>query len=291
MLKIDEPLELSAPLAWQLAPRLCHKDAETGQSCAWNHRLWQCLRVMGLGGSPEINAEFYRHAFTAVKGAAGPPRILISGAADYSMLAHALAAFKERDIEPDVTVVDICETPLALNRWYAERISCRIATHCCDIAEFRAADGFDAICTHSFFGQIPAGRRPQLLTAWCRLLRPGGLAISVDRVRAVCSGAPIGFSPSQAQLFCSTVRGQAQNIAAALAIEPRELVQAAEIYAATQALHPVRSHEEMRNLFEYAGFGIEQLIGGPNEAGTVQEDSGPAIPAKADYVRIIANRK
>ena len=291
MTKIDEPLDLSAPLAWRLAAQLCHKDAATGRDCAWNHGLWQYLRILGLGGSPAINAEFYWRALSLVTSSVGAPRILISGAADYSMLAHVLAAFKERGIAPDVTVVDICETPLALNRWYGGRVSCKIATQCCDIFDFETAVTFDAICTHSFFGQIAPARRPQLLAAWRRLLRPGGLAISVDRIRPASNGEPIGFTPPQAQAFCATVLREAQSRRDTLGIEPRDLVRAAEIYAAAQTLYPVRSRAEVLELFEQAGFGIVQLICGPNESEIQPEDSGPAIPAKADYASVIAIRR
>lgn len=225
-----------------------------------------------------------------VTSSAGPPRILISGAADYSILAHVLAAFKERGIAPNVTVVDICETPLALNRWYAERISCKIATQRCDIFEFETANTFDAICTHAFFGQIAPGRRPQLLAAWRRLLRPGGIAISVDRIRPASNGTAIGFTPSQAQAFCATVLREAERRQESLGIDLRDLGRAAELYASTQSLYPVRSREEILELFGQTGFGVDQLICGPNESAIQREDSGPTIPAKADYASVIATR-
>ena len=44
--------------------------------------------------------DFYRRAFQSVAGGNGAPRVLVSGAADYSMLAHVLALFRERGVEP-----------------------------------------------------------------------------------------------------------------------------------------------------------------------------------------------
>ena len=223
MQPVEEPILESAPLAWHLAPQLCRKDSATGENCAWYHRFWQILRLMGLGGSPAIHAEFYRSALGAASSDGNKLRILISGAADYSMLAHVLAALGARNPSPEITVVDICETPLWLNRWYAARASCQIETHSSDISEFEAARPFDAICTHSFFGQIPEDKRPGLLSAWQRLLRPGGVAITADRVRPASSGDPVRFSTNQAQEFCATVRRHAEAMRETLQIDPPEL--------------------------------------------------------------------
>lgn len=290
MQRVEEPLQESAQLAWLRAPELCRKDPATGENCSWYHGLWQVLRVMGLGGSPAIHADFYHRALGNIAGGAKPPRVLVSGAADYSIFAHVLAAFGGRSPAPEVTVVDVCETPLWLNRWYAERMSCRIVTSCGDISEFEAAGSFDAVCTHSFLGQIPASKRPALFSAWQRLLRPGGLAITADRVRPASGEAPIRFSPQQAREFCATVLRQGSTMRETLKIDPAELARISEIYASRQALYPVRSRTELHDLFRRSGFDIADSTGGPNEVATQQEDSGPAIPAKAEYALVIARR-
>ena len=51
----------------------------------------------------------------------GPRRVLISGAADYSILAYVLWACRENGLDAEVTVLDRCDTPLLLNTWYAEQ--------------------------------------------------------------------------------------------------------------------------------------------------------------------------
>src|SRR5262245_36311726 len=102
----QEPLELSAPLARRLAPQLCHKDPASGESCAWQHGLWQYLRILGMNHSPRAHAAFLLEALAAT--ARPGMRVLVSGAADYSMLAHVLAATRAAE----VTVLDVCETPL-----------------------------------------------------------------------------------------------------------------------------------------------------------------------------------
>src|SRR5882672_2854991 len=126
--KIEEPLLESAPLAWRLAPQLCNRDTGNGEDCSAMHGAWQYLRALGLVGSIDQRADFYREALAPVAEAATTPSILVCGAADYAMLAQIVAAFRGRNVEPDVTVIDLCETPLMLNRWYADRAACRIKT-------------------------------------------------------------------------------------------------------------------------------------------------------------------
>src|SRR5690606_34048480 len=59
---VEEPLAESAPVARELAARLCRVDPGSGESCAWYHGLWQFLRLMKLVTTPEHHADFYREA-------------------------------------------------------------------------------------------------------------------------------------------------------------------------------------------------------------------------------------
>lgn len=286
----EEPLALSAPLARQLAPQLCQKDAVSGEDCSWNHGFWQYLRLLGLITTPRHHADFFRQAFAGVAGDAGPPRVLISGAADYSMLAHVLAAFGERGIAPAVTVVDRCETPLFLNRWYAERLSRSIESCRSDILEYQSAAAFDAVCSHSFLGQFALPQRVQLMAKWRQLLRPGGLAITVNRIRLAAVPTKVGFSDEQARTFSATVLRQAEAMRETVAVDPQELAQQARIYAGRQAAYPVKSLEEIRGLFEHAGFSVEYLACAPVAAGARNAVSGPTTPGSAEYACIVARR-
>ena len=108
-----ETLELSARLAFELAPRLC-RPAGDGTTCAWLHGFWPCLRIAGLAASPDRHAAFYGQAFSTL---GDTPRVLVSGAADHGMLACVLSALRGARVE----VLDTCDTTLHLNRWYAGR--------------------------------------------------------------------------------------------------------------------------------------------------------------------------
>jgi hypothetical protein len=283
----DEPLALSAPLARTLAATLCRNSAH--EDCAWSHGLWQYLRIMGLATGPGHHAAFYRAAFASVRAPArAAPRLLIAGTADYAMLAHALAAFRSQQTEPRITVIDLCETPLALNRWYAERTGCAIETQRCDVLEYTAREPFDAVCSDSFLGRFPASRRPALASVWHRLLRPGGAAITVKRLRADSTGAETGFTGEQARAFVDAVRRAAESLREQLQLDPEVLVADARVYAARQRTWPVRTQEEITALFEHAGFRVECTLAPDRPTGSAP--TGPTTPGNAPYAQVIATR-
>jgi SAM-dependent methyltransferase len=277
----DEPLLESAQLARRLAQSLCRTNPATGTHCGTSHGLWQTLRLLGLALSPVYHREFFERALDRMQAGAGPLRVLVSGAADYAMLAQVVAAFRRRAVPFAVTVLDLCETPLALNRWYSERIGQPIETHCGDIFDYTVDEPFDGICTHSFLAMIPPERRPALLAKWRELLRPGGIAVTVNRVRPA----------HDVRAYCDTVRAKALAFGPSLGIDPDDLARDAERYALEQRFYPLRSAEELRGLFEEAGFLVDELACGPISHGAQDHVVGPTVPGTAEYLRIIATRR
>lgn len=290
MAQIEEPLLESAPLAWQLAPQLCGMGPATHEDCSPMHGVWQYLRVLGLVGSMEHRAGFYLHALEAVTGAAGAPRVLICGTADYAMLVRVLAAFHGRRIEPDITVLDLCETPLMLNRWYAERMSCRIDTARIDVMEFTPSTAFDAICTDAFLGRFPRERRPGLAAKLRELLRPGGKVITMNRLRPGSAGERICFSAEQARSLRTAALSAAVEMRELLKVDPEELARRAETYANHHVTHAVSSAEEVRELFEHAGFEVDQLSAAAMPADNRHRLHGPSILRVGEYLGTVARR-
>jgi hypothetical protein len=88
----------------------------------------------------------------------------------------------------------------------------------------------------------------------------------------------------------TAVTNKAAAVSAQTGIAADALIEAAHDYLSHQKLHPVRSSEESRRLFEEAGFVMDELTEAPNEAGSANADTGPAIPSQAQYVHVIARR-
>ena len=289
MTQAEEPLLLeSAPLAWRLAPDLCRKDAASGESCAWIHGFWQYLRLLGLASTPSLHVGFFSAALASLARGTRAPRVLISGAADYSMLARVLDAYRAHGVQPEITVVDRCETPLMLNQWFAERAEAEITTRLCDILDFADARPYDVVCTHSFLSEFPRDCWPRLVGKWRELLRPGGAAITINRVRPGSGQAPNQFTPEQVGAFRAAVREKAATLPGGAGADPGLLAQAAETYASRRRTWAAQSREHLVALFETAGFRIESLSLGAVASGQPDGVSGPTTPGSADYARIVA---
>lgn len=287
---VEEPVLESAPLAREAAPRLCRRDPDTGENCSWYHGFWQYLRALRLITTPEHHAEFFREAFGIASAVNSRPRILISGAADYCTLAHVLWACRQHAASPVITVVDLCETPLFLNRWYGERVAWAVQTHRADILDYESPETFDAVCTHSFFGRFAGPQRSRLISNWSRLLKPGGVAIAVNRVRGATAGDRLGFSPEQARAFRANVISKAETLREALDIDPLELGRRAEAYAARHRVHPVRSREEVTQMFEDGGLRVEALREIAVSKAVDSAVGGPTTLEGARYACIIARK-
>lgn len=285
-LSVEEPLAESAPLAWKLALQTCRKDAD-GISCTWNHGLWQYLRLLGLVTSPSHQADFYHSALS--RAAKPSPRVLISGAADYSMLAVVLAVFGARAPGPQVTVLDACETPLALSRWYAERARVTIETVAADIRDYASDNSFDIVCSDNFFGRFPSAERPAVAARWASLLRSGGIAVTINRLRPESEAARVSFSAAQAAAFRGAVY-QAARATPAVAAFAEELAGSAEVYAERHFTYPMHSVEELRRDFEAAGLAVEYVGTASAAGGNRQASSGPSVRGFQSYARLVARR-
>jgi SAM-dependent methyltransferase len=168
-----EPLGESAPLAAAWAETHCRVDPASGASCRGYHAKWQRKRLegrdLGLGNDGPPLAAMIRGL--ARRGALR--RILVCGSADYGLLALAADAIDARPV-PSVTVLDLCETPLLLNRWFADRRGLSIETIHADALDFRPEQPYDLILAHTLLGFFEEAGRRRLLARWLEILAPGG---------------------------------------------------------------------------------------------------------------------
>lgn len=290
MERVEEFLLESAPLARAAAGRLCRDNPVLGADCSWYHGYWQVLRLLRLVATPEHHAGFLRDAFGRVAPSGSRVSVLICGAIDQCTLAHVLWACGEHGLAAEVTVVDVCETPLYLNRWYADKIGTGIRAIASGILDFETPDRYDAVCTHSFFGQIAPHQRPALVARWRELLKPGGRVVTVNRIRPHGDAARAGFSDGQARALRDTVLAMPADLRERLGIGAADLARGADAYAARRRPYPVRSKEEFGALFENAGFTVEHLDSAPLVRASDARVGGPTTLDGADYARIIARR-
>lgn len=280
----------SAPIAWARAPNLCHHTASGEQPCLSYHRIWQYLALFGIGRSIRSDTEFLIEIFRRLAREADARRVLVSGTADYGMLAHVLWAYELEAIEPEVVVVDRCATPLLLNRWYAERVGARIETVEGDILDHRPAQAVDIVCTHSFLGWFTPPNMRRLARSWFEMLRPGGSVVTTRRLHE--SGDPLvpkRFDDDEVLAYGERVRRAAQEDVGPLPATPDEMARVAWNYARGYARYPAVSREALAEIFGAGGFpAVEITDGTPADAGA-NRPSGPLRQA-GNRVRIVARR-
>jgi hypothetical protein len=286
----EDPLALSAPLARAWAKTLCRHVNESGVSCAGYHAIWQDLRRLGLipFAAPPAHAQFFLHAFSdAIR--SGHRRVLVSGSADYSMPAVVLWAFAAAGATPEVTVVDICETPLRLCAWYADHIGARIETIASDISAYRPAQPYDVIVTHSFLGEFSPIQRERLVALWHDWLVPGGRVITINRIHTD-GPRTMHRTAEQVEPFHARLRREATARIDELGITPAELAALADDYLAHLTFYPLHSRQELMSLFEENGFGIDLFAVDSDAAGS-RWPSGVTVTGKFERAKLVAIRR
>jgi SAM-dependent methyltransferase len=274
-----EPLTESAPLAWSLAPQLCPGDPASSDTCLWYHQVWQYLRLLGIITSIRTNTDFLLDTFRALS--VTHPRVLIAASADYEMLAHLKHAFGDRPLE--VTLVDRCQTSLRLNQWYADRTGIGLTVLCADAISVTTDRPFDLVCTHNFVGRFDADARVRLVTHWHRLLRPGGVVVTTQRIRPNSREARTAYTREEALEVADRTAAAARSFGARLGVEPDALHRAVVEYALRKTSHVLTSPRDLASTFERTGF--EVAVADEGGGSLEREHDRPSSQAGRDTYR------
>jgi hypothetical protein len=271
-----DALPETAAMALALSRRHCTPD------CACYHGVWGFLRLYGLLPSVAKDHAFLLEALGAVADAGGR-RILVSGTADHGILSYVLHVLERRGIVPEVTVVDLCPTPLGVNAWYAERRGLAIATAASDVFAFAGRP-------------VRCDRRPQLPQllrargslpprgALAELLSEGGRIVSVSTIRPDAPERSRRFEADAAERLAERM------VSAHAASGHSGLVDAGTLrrlvlgYAERRAPWNILSIEELRRPFDAAGSTTRLTPSGVQ----VGQDL-TSIPHKARY-GVVASR-
>ncbi len=263
-------------MAWDIANTKCHDD------CRDYHRVRPLLRALGLSAQPSDQQRFFDEAL-----ACGGIDVLVCGASDSAMPSLVHAALNRSGHSTRLRILDRCQTPLDLSRRIFNSSASGISTSAADILNWKTAARYDVITTHSLLGQFAPRLRSALFSKWFSLLRPGGRIVTVNRMRPDCSSA--SFAVDAIEQLANEVSARCRNVGAFKDVDGDEIRSAVQVYARKRHTNPVRSVEEIIDLCCVAGLRVlsaderypETLL--PNIAG-------PAIPADAPYVHLIAQR-
>ena len=286
----DDPVITTAPLAHRAARVLCRGERGSAEDCSWYHGFWQYLRVFDLAATPYRHGEFFDAVLAALAGDGAYRRVLVSGAADYAMLAVVLQAYRGVDADHEIGVVDLCETPLFLCRWYADSVAAAVETHVSDVLDWKSAKPFDVVCTHSFLSRFPPARRNDLMSKWRELLRPGGRIVTTTRINPSWSPDSASFTRDQIRAFKERVFQEALKWRAILDVDPDEMSSRAEVHAERTMTHSLTSEDEVAGLFRSGGFTVDRLDLIERSGNLDSRQSGPGTHQNATYAEIVAVR-
>ena len=258
-LDLEEPMITTAPIVYELAPVLCQGDHVSPNDCSWYHSIWQYLRIFNMVSTPTWHSEFYLNSFLELSKKENFNNILISGTADYSLLAHVLWAYRSLPHPPNISVVDLCETPLFLCKWYAKSVGCIVNTHATDIFTFDQDKPFDLITSDAFITRFSPENRKNVLQKWKNLLRTGGKIITTVRIETISDGDHVGSSAQEADLFRNKAKQEARKWKGFLGHAIEDIVNSAQRYAERMVSYSVTSTNEAEKLFTNSGFTIEKI--------------------------------
>lgn len=293
----EEPLALSAPLARAWAARHCARAP--GGGCDHYHGFWQHLRLMGLGATLGGHPQRYLRALSELArrwagtgGDMAARRVLVSGTADYSMLAHVAAAFHAgAGAMPQLHVLDLCPTPLLLNEWYARRTGLVVETVCADLLAHEAPQGYDLVVTSSLLGYFSPAQRPALFTRLAALLRPGGCLMFSNRLRPGLPAQPLAQTETALQRLADAVAARAPGLPPQAALDTGTALDAARAYAGHRRPYPLDGADTLRALAQGAGLQWLQCeaVGG-DAAAAPGTPGGPTLADGSPYVFVTLGR-
>ncbi|MDO8801741.1 bifunctional 2-polyprenyl-6-hydroxyphenol methylase/3-demethylubiquinol 3-O-methyltransferase UbiG [Phenylobacterium sp.] len=234
-----------AQAAWRHGARHC-------VACGGYHRVWGTLRAAGLNGGlasdgPDLEP---RIAAALAPGA----KVLVAGAADPALLD--LVVRTAAGIPLEITVADVCRTPLEVIGELRPYARMSVRTEQIDLTRLDRAGRWDLILSHLMIAHVPPGDRIEVLTRLRRALTPKGRLILVART---ISGAAREDAPGDEDAWVN--RTQAQLAASGLPGlgAPGEFEGLLRSYAAhrTERLWDLATPQAIADLLAAGGFEVD----------------------------------
>ncbi|MCU7722731.1 class I SAM-dependent methyltransferase [Actinoplanes sp. KI2] len=253
-----------------LSPASCSHGPVDAVSCAWYHGVWPFLREVDMVSSPTWHHDFYRTWLPRDPGG----RVLVSGTADFSMVAYAIEAGGE------VIVLDQCRTPLDASEWYARRAGVPLTARQGDLLrdDLPVTDA-TVIVSDALLTRFAPADAAIVAKKWFAALAPGGRVVTTVRIHSGSEFDATGEARGRAR-FAERFRQRLDGSAAHGKLGTADLVAAAGVYADKMTSANLGSEESIRRLFEAAGF-------------TIVHEAIAVVPgefAPTRYLRLVAER-
>jgi len=256
-LDLEEPMLITASVADFLAKAICEGNQVDEEDCCWYHSVWQYLRILDLVSTPTWHSNFYKTQLSLLAQDNRPISILISGTADYSVLAYVLWAFREySDENLNIVTLDLCETPLFLCKWYGKHVNRTIETVASDILTYNSNNYFDVIISDAFLTRFPLDFRKKVLKKWYSLLNKNGKVVTTVRLGGNVTGIPRRGSEEKADQFAREIKSVGRYWSDFLPIRIDELSERGREYALKMTSYSAGSRQNIIELFRDFNFEV-----------------------------------
>ena len=248
-LDLEEPIEESADLIFNKAKELCGHGV-MAEDCTWYHSVWQYLRLMNLVSTPAWHDVFYQKELGSVFASKKRAHVLVSGTADYSMLAYVLYAAKTNKCQVDVDVLDTCKTPLFACEWFAAREGENINTINEDILKFNCNDSYDVICTDAFLTRFDKKTAQAVVDKWYMLLKKGGTIITTVRIYEKAGNISKSELEQSACEFADKARERSSKLQDHIQFSANKIADMAYTYAINMTSNNIGNKDCILSLFD-----------------------------------------
>lgn len=275
-MNLEEYLEKSATFAESFAKYGCTGGHLEGDKCDWYHGVWQYLRLLDMVSAPVWHRDFFTEAVESAVEDGGD--ILVSGTADYTMLAVVLDALNADSDDVQVDVLDSCPTPIVLCEWFADRQGVEIGTITNDIREVDTqSPEYDLIVADAFLTRFPSAEKPDVLDQWKSLLSSDGRVATTIRVEPEVD-EKVGSRDDEIRSFSERAHDNVLN-REEFPISPEHTAELAETYAEHIVSYPIESITQGSELFTDRGFSSAETATN-NVKGEMSETTYCQVVAK-----------
>ncbi len=281
LIDLEEPLVLSADLINGVANVLCSGDHVDKDNCSWYHGTWQYLRLLDLVSTPTWHDLFYRSAFQRILEAKPRARVLISGTADYSLLAYLFGAARRSGATPDIVVLDQCATPLFACRWFSKHFGTNVTTVQANVFDAKkvTGGGFDLVTSDAFLTRFSEAGGTSVAKIWFDVLKQGGRAVTTVRLHE--NAVEVRDEERAVLDFVTRARVRLPRWKQFLRQSSQYLYSSIEHYARKMVSNRIGGEHDIVRSFEAHRFGILST-----EVAKVPGELYPTI-----YLRLEAERK
>ena len=246
---INENLKQSANIIYKKATKLC-KHGIVDENCFWYHSAWQYLRLLNLVSSPTWHDNFYLPELVNIFCSNQKLNVLVSGTADYTILAYVIYAAKVTNCNVNIDVLDTCKTPLYACKEYAKKQNYKIKTINLNIFDHNKTNYYDVILTDAFLTRFNKTDAQGVVNKWHTLLKQNGKLITTVRVHLSNEKSSAILINTLNNNFIERAKENSQELNAYINKTPDEIAQIAKTYIENMKSNSLGDDKDIINLFK-----------------------------------------